>query len=140
VPLVKAGDILEDVDEVPLVNPDYYIRLFINIGGITPNINPAAPKLSGKSYDCTTKKWTQTEPSKYGLSIPDFTVLGRDLRSGASETGMYVYRSPIFNEKELLNYLRKPAGGKTFSFEVKDYSKNNTEEVSTTILVNVELR
>jgi hypothetical protein len=138
VPLTDERDVLDGVEAAPLVNPDFYIRLFVNIGGISPNINPSAPKMSGKYYDCSMQKWIDIEPSKYGLSIPDFYVLRRNLKTETTDLGTQFYRSPIFKDNELLNFLRKGSGGKTFSFEVKDNFKSNTEETNTTIYINME--
>ncbi|GAA4327789.1 hypothetical protein [Flaviaesturariibacter amylovorans] len=140
VSLVRNRADLSEIESVPLVHPERYIRLFVAVGGITPNINAAAPKLAVRTYDCNSKQWTAAAPEKYGLSVPDYGVL-TGLRRNRNDNGMIEsYIHPVFPEKELLRFLNDGKGGQSFTLKARSCSHSEGEEQQTDLYIELAFK
>lgn len=106
----------------PLVKGDYSIRLYISVGGISPNINPNAPKQKEQYRDCLINEWSNNETSKYGLSPPNSPELNSYKKSSNTpETVFYSRYTPI-TEAQIQNLIKN--GSAAFNLKYYSYSKN----------------
>jgi hypothetical protein len=128
---------ITDPELVPLVKENYYIRLYLSVGGIYPNINPAAPRPNSSYYDCIEKKWAKTDDSKYGVSVPNSTPLNTPKKDVTMTSGQTLFTEPVFAAREILNYLQNPTGGKTFSLKGKLQHKENNTLTTTDVWVTL---
>jgi hypothetical protein len=143
VPLVKpkADD---DFKMIPLVKGEYGLRLYINIGGITPNINSNAPKLKEQYRDCTIDQWMKNDPSKFGLSIPDYTELNSYKRSSNTPPNYYYSRYTPLTDAQVQSLIK--TGQANWELKFYSYSKDlgpdnkALNETETRIWVTLSIR
>jgi hypothetical protein len=128
-----------DPELVPLVKENYYIRLYLSVGGIYPNINPAAPRPNSSYYDCIKEEWVKIDDSKYGIDVPNSTPLNTPKKDAVMTGSQALFIEPVFTATEILNYLQHPTGGKTFSLKGKLQHKENNKLTTTDVWVTLLL-
>jgi hypothetical protein len=128
---------ITDPELVPLVKGNYYIRLYLSVGGIYPNINPAAPRPKSSYYDCIEKEWTKINDAKYGIGVPNSMPLNTPKKDAVMTSGQTVFIEPVFAATEILKYLQHPTGGKTFSLKGKLQHQENNKLTTTDVWVSL---
>lgn len=143
VPLVKPKT-NDDFKLIPLVKGDYGLRLYINIGGITPNINAKAPKMKEQYRDCTVDQWMNNDPSKFGLSIPDHAELSSHKRSSNTPENYYFSRYTPVTDAQVQSLIK--TGKANWELKFYSYSKDlgtdnkPLNETETKIWVTLSIR
>jgi hypothetical protein len=143
VPLVKPKT-NDDFKLIPLVKGDYGLRLYINIGGITPNINAKAPKMKEQYRDCTIDQWMNNDPSKFGLSIPDHAELSSHKRSSNTPENYYFSRYTPITDAQVQSLIK--TGKANWELKFYSYSKDlgtdnkPLNETETKIWVTLSIR
>ncbi len=131
VPLVKNKADLDDISPVPLTNATHFTQLSFWLG----SFNPSPGSSSLKRYDCTTKKWGNSDEKSGGPS-GGF----EDRLKPRNENGFISsYVNPVIPEIELLNYLRNPVGLKKFNINARAYRKEGDAESQTDYYITLTL-
>ena len=124
--------------QTPGVNGSFpYYQLFVNIGcGFGHSPITSGTILKGESYACG----SSFEPNKYELCASNYRVLEDITTSISSSDFTDTYTPPIFDEAELINFLKGFPGNKfahSFRLNAKEYHKSKIQEEETEITISL---
>lgn len=130
-PLVKNKADMDDISPLPLTNATHFAQLSFWLG----YFNPSPGNSSLKRYDCTTKKWENSDEKSGGPSGG-----WGDREKSRNENGFISYYvNPVIPEIELMNYLRNPVGLKRFNINARAYRKEADTESQTDYYITLTL-
>lgn len=130
-PLVKNNAGISDISTVPLTNAKHFAQLSFWLG----SFNPSLGNTTIKRYDCTTKKWGNSDEKSPGPSGGFEDRLKPRIENGF----ISYYINPVIPEIELMNYLRNPTGSKVFHVNARSYTKEANSESQTDYYITLTL-